>query len=677
MDAREAFLTCRCSGGTKIPLSMLSFFARRAHEGCHLIVKPERARSSDGRLRENLATQIELIQNPKEKARQFSPHKILCASRLCVIGNECHTGPDNELVLCFDSKGVILDGTIAHGKGKWSSIAHMFPRIETRDCNNFSGRPAPPQYGTSRESNKTLVPTMKDADSSARLDIRSLSTCRPRGYQIELLLQSLRRNTLIFLPTGAGKTLVAAMLLKRMRQLNPGKKALFIVHRVPLVYQQGAYIRQQTGLCVTELCGEMMLPRATSTARIAACDVLVATAGLVLNLLADGCLDLGECSAAVFDEAHNARGDHAYASILSKYYHPCPEHARPVLLALSASPAGEATLARTEARLRQMCQLYQCRVCMPWHRQAQMEEFTNRPDVEWHVAHLTDEERNFLSDTDAALHLLQGPLETSFAPCWDTTPGVAQWLANLRPDADAGHLYGSLRGLKEAAVAGGMARAAVLADHALTLGLLRELILVVGCEEARTQLRGCYRTAPTAPASKKRRRAKEDDEEDNECIGQFSGLEPDVVELTRGVLARQLAPPSSSVPSSSPLFSSRVNSLVTLLEEVVTTHDASDIRILVFVQLRRSAYLLADTLANVPSLAPLRPRAVVGHGGTDGMKWQEQQKPLLRKFASGMGYQVFLWFYRLCVTNVQSFCVNASICSIPVGMWAPSHLPQS
>ena len=36
----------------------------------------------------------------------------------------------------------------------------------------------------------------------------------PREYQIELFETALKSNTIIFLPTGSGKTFIAAMLIK-------------------------------------------------------------------------------------------------------------------------------------------------------------------------------------------------------------------------------------------------------------------------------------------------------------------------------------------------------------------------------------------------------------------------------------------------------------------------------
>ena len=59
-----------------------------------------------------------------------------------------------------------------------------------------------------------------------------------RDYQVECFVESLQRDLVAVLPTGAGKTLIASMLLKRMKELNPEKMGLFIVDRIPLVFQQ-------------------------------------------------------------------------------------------------------------------------------------------------------------------------------------------------------------------------------------------------------------------------------------------------------------------------------------------------------------------------------------------------------------------------------------------------------
>lgn len=62
-----------------------------------------------------------------------------------------------------------------------------------------------------------------------------------RQYQLEVLDQAKSRNTIAFLETGAGKTLIAVLLIKSIcdKMLKENKKmlAIFLVPKVPLVYQ--------------------------------------------------------------------------------------------------------------------------------------------------------------------------------------------------------------------------------------------------------------------------------------------------------------------------------------------------------------------------------------------------------------------------------------------------------
>ena len=57
-------------------------------------------------------------------------------------------------------------------------------------------------------------------------------------FQVECFVEALRQNLIAVLPTGAGKTLIASMWLKRMKELNPEKMGLFVVDKIPLVKQQ-------------------------------------------------------------------------------------------------------------------------------------------------------------------------------------------------------------------------------------------------------------------------------------------------------------------------------------------------------------------------------------------------------------------------------------------------------
>lgn len=62
-----------------------------------------------------------------------------------------------------------------------------------------------------------------------------------RQYQLDVLEQAKKRNTIAFLETGAGKTLIAVLLMKsisaELQKQNKKMLAVFLVPKVPLVYQ--------------------------------------------------------------------------------------------------------------------------------------------------------------------------------------------------------------------------------------------------------------------------------------------------------------------------------------------------------------------------------------------------------------------------------------------------------
>lgn len=62
-----------------------------------------------------------------------------------------------------------------------------------------------------------------------------------RQYQLDVLEQAKKRNTIAFLETGAGKTLIAVLLIRSvfndLQGQNKKLLAVFLVPKVPLVYQ--------------------------------------------------------------------------------------------------------------------------------------------------------------------------------------------------------------------------------------------------------------------------------------------------------------------------------------------------------------------------------------------------------------------------------------------------------
>ena len=174
-------------------------------------------------------------------------------------------------------------------------------------------------------------------------------------------------NSVCFLPTGTGKTLVSALVIAHMLKMNPTRQVIFLVDRVLLVLQQSEYLRKElSGIMVHDpkrgerfirigaVCGEMR--KLEHGARIYEHDLLVITADCYRNHLNNGTLRFEDVSLIVLDEAHHCNKDHPYNVIIRDYYlgQFNSQHHRPKVLGLTASPAGETNLERTVKKLQRL-----------------------------------------------------------------------------------------------------------------------------------------------------------------------------------------------------------------------------------------------------------------------------------------------------------------------------------
>ena len=81
--------------------------------------------------------------------------------------------------------------------------------------------------------------------------------------QVELLQAALDNDIIVYLPTGSGKTFIAALLIKeKSSEVTPslamkGRRTVFLVPTVVLAIQQANYLRRHTHLEVKEYYGSM------------------------------------------------------------------------------------------------------------------------------------------------------------------------------------------------------------------------------------------------------------------------------------------------------------------------------------------------------------------------------------------------------------------------------------
>jgi Fanconi anemia group M protein len=168
-------------------------------------------------------------------------------------------------------------------------------------------------------------------------------TVSEREYQSSLADSCYYYSTLVVLPTGLGKTIIALRVMAEILN-REGGKALFLAPTKPLVEQHASYLHQHLlARKIVQLTGEV--PPEERQEEWQRHDVIVSTPQVIANDLRKGRIDLSEVRLIVFDEAHRAVGRYAYVPIAQAY-----RSTRGRVLGITASPGG------TKARIKAVCE---------------------------------------------------------------------------------------------------------------------------------------------------------------------------------------------------------------------------------------------------------------------------------------------------------------------------------
>ena len=163
-----------------------------------------------------------------------------------------------------------------------------------------------------------------------------LKNIEPRDYQKNIAETATRKNTLVVLPTGIGKTLIAILVAIERLKKFPDSKVLIMAPTRPLNAQHKKSFEQHTTLDAEKIIlvtgkiqpGERMELYDKAT-------VIVATPQTIRNDIKSKSLNMKNFSFVVFDEAHRSVKDYAYTEVAKKYREQA-EH--PLILGLTASP---------------------------------------------------------------------------------------------------------------------------------------------------------------------------------------------------------------------------------------------------------------------------------------------------------------------------------------------------
>jgi len=156
-----------------------------------------------------------------------------------------------------------------------------------------------------------------------------------REYQISIAEDARKKNTLVVLPTGLGKTIIALYLIAK-KLIDSKKKILFLAPTKPLVIQHATFLKSFLTIPDEEIIiftGEVSPEKRKelwATHRI-----IVSTPQVIENDLLTSRFTLTDVSLLIFDEAHHATGNYAYVFINEHY----KTHAlEPHVLGMTASP---------------------------------------------------------------------------------------------------------------------------------------------------------------------------------------------------------------------------------------------------------------------------------------------------------------------------------------------------
>ena len=168
-------------------------------------------------------------------------------------------------------------------------------------------------------------------------------TVEEREYQTTLSSIASKESTLIVLPTGMGKTVIALRVIAEVLS-KKGGKVLFLAPTKPLVEQHACFLREHlVDKNVAVMTGEVT-PEERELHWLEN-DVIASTPQVVANDLRSERVNLQKVKLIIFDEAHRAVGNYAYVSVATEY-----SQYSGLVLGMTASPGRADPASRRSAR---------------------------------------------------------------------------------------------------------------------------------------------------------------------------------------------------------------------------------------------------------------------------------------------------------------------------------------
>ena len=304
-----------------------------------------------------------LILNESDKTKK----SITCRKCGTTVGMVLPYGPNNRHLKTFIFKKVKLQNKSYAGQKLYNLYKNL--PLENRGTKeffkDFTQKENPGRSLTRKKIIKEPV-NFPSTDKQEHFEWFTVSlTKSPCDYQIQSYVEGLQKNIVVVLHTGAGKTLIASMILAKMHQLNPTRMGLMLVDRVPLVFQQADAITDDTNLSVVRVCGENKTNNVLNKINRECYDILVITAGAFYEILQDQHVDVSLFSTVIFDECHHLTGNHVYVEIMKKFMCQNVPY-QPRVVGLTASPFAADNQVHAEKNLKKFLTNFpSAAICFP------------------------------------------------------------------------------------------------------------------------------------------------------------------------------------------------------------------------------------------------------------------------------------------------------------------------
>lgn len=170
----------------------------------------------------------------------------------------------------------------------------------------------------------------------------------PREYQLKIFETTKNNNTLVVLPTGLGKTLIALLLTIERKNLFPQSKILFLAPTRPLIEQHFHYFKSH----LPDLFADLQLFTGSVPANKRkeiwqTAEIIFSTPQCVANDLENSLYDLKEISLLIIDEAHRCLKNYDYTKVVAHYKKNALNQR---ILGLTASPGHDSE------KIKQICE---------------------------------------------------------------------------------------------------------------------------------------------------------------------------------------------------------------------------------------------------------------------------------------------------------------------------------